>query len=93
MKSAYELAMERLSRSEPSTALSDSQKQALAELNDLYRAKRAERETFLHSKITAAKASGNFAEAEEIQSGLARDLRALDEELELKKEKIRKEKS
>ena len=46
MKSAYELAMERLSSQEPTRKVSDALKKILAEIDTTYQAKIAERETF-----------------------------------------------
>jgi hypothetical protein len=42
MKSAYELAMERLSKTSPTAKLSDKQKKQIAELESKYKAKIAE---------------------------------------------------
>lgn len=81
--------MERLGKDQPVRTLTEEQKKDIAELTNLYRAKRAERETFLAGKIAAARATGNFQEAEQLQQQLARDLRNLEEELETKKKKIR----
>ena len=47
MKSAYELAMERLQKTTPSLALTEEQKKELAEIDSKYRAKIAEKELFL----------------------------------------------
>ncbi|GAB4245710.1 MAG: hypothetical protein OHK005_11240 [Candidatus Methylacidiphilales bacterium] len=88
MKSAYELAMERLEQKDSSRKLTDAQKQEINELNNLYRSKKAERETFLTSKIQEALATGNMAEADQFRNQLAHDLRNLEEELEAKKRKI-----
>ena len=44
MKTAYELAMERLGRASPLAKLSEEQRKALAELDSVYKAKIAERE-------------------------------------------------
>ena len=43
MKSAYELAMERLQKTSPSLSLTEEQKKALAEIDSKYRAKIAEK--------------------------------------------------
>lgn len=90
MKSAYELAMERLQKDAPTTRLTEEQKAQIAELDSLYKAKRAEREVFLRGEIAKAQAKGDGAEMEELQQQLARDLRRLEEDLEAKKEKVRK---
>lgn len=89
MKTAYELAMERLASKEPERKLTPEQKRALAEIDETYRAKVAERETFLGAKIAAAKAGGALEEAEVLQEELARDLRGIRAEWEQKKEKAR----
>ena len=47
MKSAYELAMERLEKSAPSAKVTDEQRTALAEIDSTYKARIAEREVFL----------------------------------------------
>ncbi len=89
MKTAYELAMERLSSKEPTRKLTDSQKKALADIDSTYRAKMAERETFLGAKIAAARAGGAQEEAVVLQEELARDLRGIREEWDRKKEQAR----
>ena len=81
--------MERLASKEPERKLTSEQKKKLAEIDDAYRAKVAERETFLGSKIAAAQAGGAVEEAEILQAELARDLRGIREEWESKKEKAR----
>lgn len=92
MKSAYELAMERLSASEgESKPLTEELKAALAAVDEKYRAKIAEREVFLTPKIAAAHASGNQREAEDIRKQLVNERAALEEEREAKKEALRKQ--
>ena len=51
MKSAYELAMERLQQQAPTVKLTAEQKAQIAEIDTLYRAKTAEREVFLKDQI------------------------------------------
>jgi hypothetical protein len=87
MKTAYELAMERLNKSAPSVKLSDAQKKELAELDAKYAAKIAEREIALNSEI--AKAAGDFAKEESFREQLITDRKKLQAELEDKKEKVR----
>ncbi|NBT49646.1 MAG: hypothetical protein EBT07_17895 [Actinobacteria bacterium] len=89
MKTAYELAMERLTSKEPTRKLTNSQKMALAEIDSTYRAKIAERETFLGAKIAGARAGGAHEEAVILQDELARDLRGIREEWDRKKEQAR----
>jgi hypothetical protein len=88
MKSAYEIAMERLGKAAPEPKLTDAQKTELAEINSLYKSKIAERETFLQSKIAELRSSGELAEVEAIQTQLARDLAVLQEEWDEKKERV-----
>ena len=89
MKSAYELAMERLQKTSPSLSLSDEQKKALAELDSKYRAKIAEKELFLKEQIRKAQTEGKFEDLESLQKQLASDVRRLQAECEAKKEKLR----
>lgn len=88
MKSALEIAMERFGGAQPSPKLTDEQKNRIHELNNLYQAKMAERETFLASRIKAATADGNEKEVAELELQLRRDLANFREELEAKKKKI-----
>jgi hypothetical protein len=91
MKSAYELAMERLNKQSPQSApLSDSQKKQISEVDSLYRSKIAEKELFLKPKIEEAKFSGDQATTESLEKQFRDEVKALKEELENEKEKIRK---
>jgi DNA-binding transcriptional regulator/RsmH inhibitor MraZ len=89
MKSAYELAMERLQKSAPAVTLSDEQKGQLAEIDSRYRASIAEKELFLKEQVGKAIAAGKFEEVEQLQQQLAAETRRLEEEREIKKEKLR----
>jgi len=89
MKSAYELAMERLQKQSPVTKITAEQKAELARLDTLYKAKKAERELFLRGEIAKAQAQGDTNSMDELQQQLSRDLRRIEEELEGKKEKLR----
>ena len=89
MKSAYELAMERLEKQSPVAKVSDEQRAALAEIDQTYKAKIAEREVFLQSQIEKAQASGDLMEVENIRLQLSREVRRLREEGEAKKAKLR----
>jgi len=88
MKSALEIAMERFGGAQPSPKLTDEQKNKIHELNNLYQARMAERETFLASRIKAAAAEGNEKEVGELELQLRRDMANFREELEAKKKKI-----
>ena len=70
MKSAYELAMERLNKSAPSVKLTDAQKKEIAELEAKCAAKIAERELMIKDEIAKATAKGEFDEIEKLQKQL-----------------------
>ncbi len=89
MKSAYELAMEKLQKESPDQSLSDEKKAELAELDNLYKSKLAEREVFLGGKIAEAEASGDLEALEQLQRELTSDKKTLESELEEKKEEVR----
>lgn len=89
MKSAYELAMERLERQSPSSQLSAKQKSEIAEIESACRAKIAERELFLKGEIAKAQTAGKLEDAESLQNQLAMDIWRLNEECETKKAKVR----
>jgi hypothetical protein len=89
MKSAYELAMERLEKASPSLSLTDVQKKEIAEVDSVYRAKIAEKELFLKDQIRKAKGAGKFEDAESLEKQLASEIRRLQEQCEARKEKLR----
>jgi hypothetical protein len=90
MKSAYELAMERLQKTAPSVTLTTEQKAQLAEVDSSYKAKIAEKELFLKDQIRNARGGGSFDEAESLEKQLAVEVRRLQEDCEEKKEKLRR---
>ena len=89
MKSAYELAMERLEKASPSISLTEEQKKEIAEIDSVYRAQIAEREVFLRDQIRKAQIAGNLEESQSLEKQLASDMRRLQAECEAKKEKLR----
>jgi hypothetical protein len=89
MKSAYELAMERLEKSAPTVQLTDAQKAEIAEIESTYKARIAERELFLQGKIKEAGLSGSSEDREKLEKQLATELRRLQEDCEEKKAKAR----
>jgi hypothetical protein len=89
MKSAYELAMERLEKASPSISLTEEQKKEIAEVDSVYRAKIAEKEVFLKDQIRKAQAAGNLEETESFEKQLSTEIRRLQEDCETKKEKLR----
>lgn len=91
MKSAYELAMERLAKSEGATrSLTAEQKQRLAEIDRVYQGKLAEREIFLKQQLDAALAKQEFDEADKVRQQIAREKARLEEEREDEKERVRR---
>ena len=89
MKSAYELAMERLQKTSPSLSLTEEQKKELAEIDSKYRAKIAEKELFLRDQIRKAQTEGKADDIDSLEKQLALDVRRLQEESEAAKEKLR----
>ncbi len=89
MKSAYEIAMEKLEKSSPVKSLSEAQLAEIRETDSLYQSKIAERKTFLSSRIQQARMHNDMEAVEALQRQLASDVAVLSEEMESKKEKIR----
>ncbi|MEM1058248.1 MAG: hypothetical protein AAGK14_03290 [Verrucomicrobiota bacterium] len=91
MKSAYELAMEKLEQAAPSQKLTEAQRDEIAAIDEKFRAKIAERETFLDSQITAARAHGDHGapEVEQLEDQKRREVAGLREDCEAQKEKVR----
>jgi hypothetical protein len=90
MKSAYELAMERMGGDDESKPLSKEQKVEIAEITSKYKAKIAERKIFLEKNLADSIAAGEEAEADEIRQRIAYETSSLEEEVEKAKEKVRK---
>ncbi|HLP26445.1 MAG TPA: hypothetical protein VK477_12255 [Acidobacteriota bacterium] len=91
MKSAYELAMERLAKSDPSSGkLTAEQKQRLAEIDRVFQGKIAEREIFLKQQLDAALAKQEFDEADKLRKQIASEKARLEEEREDEKERVRR---
>ena len=88
MKTAYELAMERLDKAAPAAKLTGSQKKELAELDSKYAAKIAEREIALQEEM--ARMAADFAQVEALRQQLANERKKLQAELEEKKEAVRR---
>jgi hypothetical protein len=89
MKTAYELAMERLNKASPTARLSAKQKEQLAELDSRFAAKIAGREIAMQDEIARANAAGEFEKAEQLRQQWANERKALQAELEEKKEGVR----
>ena len=91
MKSAYELAMERLAKSEPAERpLSAAQKARLAEIDTIHKGKWAEREVFLKEQLENALAHGDADAADQVRLQLAREKLRIEEEREEEKERVRR---
>ena len=90
MKSAYDLAMERLEKQSPSVKLTEEQRSQLAEVDSLYKSRIAEKELLLNDQIRREQAAGRASEIESLRKQLASEIRRLTEECESKKERIRK---
>jgi hypothetical protein len=88
MKTAYELAMERLNKTAPAVKLTGAQKKELAELDSKYAAKIAGREIALKQEM--AQAAGDLEKAEALRQQLAGERKKLQAELEEKKESVRR---
>jgi hypothetical protein len=82
MKTAYELAMERLSKTTPVQRLTDAQKKEVAEVESRYAAKIAEREVFLRGEIEKALDRGKDEVMEQLQKQLVSERKALQAQLE-----------
>lgn len=94
MKSAYELAMERLAKSDPSAnkPLTAEQKDRLAEIDRVYKGKLAEREIFLKKQLNEAYSAQNAEEVEKIQKELVSERSRIEEDREAEKERVRRAK-
>jgi hypothetical protein len=89
MKTAYELAMERLNKASPTVKLTNEQKRALAELDSKYAAKIAERELALKDQISQAATGGELEKMEQLEQQLVTERKKLQAELEEKKDAMR----
>jgi hypothetical protein len=89
MKSAYDLAMERLEKQSPTVKLTEEQRSQLAEIESLYKSRIAEKELLLNDLIRREQAAGKASEVENLRKQLASEIRRLSEECESKKERIR----
>jgi hypothetical protein len=92
MKSAYELAMERLAKSDPQAnrPLSAEQKARLAEIDTVYKGRIAEREIFLQQRLEAALAEGKLDDIEQVRAQMKSERARLEEERDEEKERVRR---
>jgi hypothetical protein len=91
MKSAYELAMERLSKSDPGSSrpITPQQKARLAEIDRTYQGKLAEREIFLKQRLEQALGGRDADEVDKIKKQIASEKARLEEDRESEKERVR----
>jgi len=92
MKTAYELAMERLNKAAPSIPLTDQQKKELAELESECVAKIANRELFLKGEMEKAANKNDFESYEQLEKELVSERKSIRAEFDEKKEKVRQKK-
>ncbi len=94
MKSAYELAMERLQKKEGAHApLSAEQKRILADLESQIKARVAEIEIMRDREIAGARAKGDAEAVANITAQRVDDLRRARERGEAEKEEVRRRRS
>lgn len=91
MKSAYELAMERLNQSDPqaSLQLSEAQKEELADLDNKYKARLAEKRISFQKKIADAKAARNYPAATQAQKEMQIEIERIQSDCEAAKNRVR----
>lgn len=89
MKTAYELAMERLSKTAPAVKLTAEQKRQIAELESRCKAKTAEREIALRDECAKAAEAGDGDKIAELEEQLLKERKKLQSELEEKREQVR----
>lgn len=92
MKSAYELAMERLAKSDPSGSkpLTPEQKTRLADIDRVYQGKLAEREIFLKKQLEESLSAQKLEDYEKIKQQLASERARIEDDREAEKERIRR---
>ncbi|MGA2854418.1 MAG: hypothetical protein ABSE90_09855 [Verrucomicrobiota bacterium] len=88
MKSAYELAMERLNKTAPTVKLTGAKKKELAELDSKYAAKIAGHEITLKQEMAGA--AGDAEKTEALRQQWVAGRKKLQAELEEKKEAVRR---
>jgi hypothetical protein len=95
MKTAYELAMEKLrrkdaERGESASRLTDAQKAEIAEIRKVYGARRAEREILHKAELRKARARGDADALAKMEEDYRRDLQRIDDEMEEKVAAVRR---
>ena len=89
MKSAYDLAMERLNKQSPAHKVTAAQKAQLADLDSLYKSRIADREILVKGQLKKAAEKRDVEAYEQLEKQLVSDRKTLNTELEEKKELVR----
>lgn len=89
MKSAYELAMERLKGGTPSAPLSKAQRGELAELDAVYQARVAEKDLAMQAAVAGLLAQGDEEQANAARARFVAEKQELLQELESRKDAVR----
>lgn len=89
MKSAFELAMDRLNKQSPTHKLTAEQKAQLADLDSLYKSKIADREILIKGQLKKAVEKGDAEAYEQLEKQLLSDRKTFSAELEEKRELVR----
>jgi len=91
MKSAYELAMERLAAKEPAIELTEDQKARIAAVEAKCKADIAAKELLLRGEMDKASAAGESDQIAQLQRQLSDEIRRYEEKRDREKEVIRGE--
>jgi hypothetical protein len=95
MKSAYELAMERLSKSDPQSpkSLTPEKRARLADVDRVFLGRIAERDIFLKQRLEQALSGRDAEEVDKVRKQIASERGRLEEERETEKDRIRADKA
>ena len=92
MKSSYELAMERLGMNDKGRpSLTDEQKEAIAEVENLAKSKIAEEEIMVKPALEEARAIGDYGKIELLEQEHLNKINKIKADAEAQKEKIRQQ--
>lgn len=93
MKSAYEIAMERMKAAGSNMkSLTPAQREKIAEIEKVYDAKLAEARLKREGEIAALRASGQYQEAAALNDALSKELADIKAQRDAEKDKIWQEK-
>lgn len=90
MKSAYEIAMERLEAQAPGQQLTDAQKSRIAEIEAKCKADIAAKELLLQGEMAKETTGGASEEIAQIQRQLAAEIRRFEEKRDREKDAVRR---